>query len=891
MKYSNIFTSLLLCLLILTFFINNSSLLGQETTGRITGFVKSAKDEPLPGANIIISGNNLQGTRGTVSDDRGTFNFHLLPIGEYDLRITYIGFREIIIENLVVRLGATTFVGDLTLEKGNVGLPEILVQAGLNPIDPVSTEFGGNLDSGEFDRLPAGRDYAEMIQVLPHAAQSYLLHDGINISGSTGHENKYFIDGVDVSDPYLGVSWTTLPYNFIKEVQLLAGGYDASLISSLGGTVNAVTNSGTNTFQGSVFGFYTGNSFSSKRKLGVGDREHGDYNDYDFGFGLGGPVIIDQVWFYLAYNPKFFNQDVDIPSYSESVDRVVTHPFALKFDWAAAEKISFSLTLTGDPYFRRAVGLNVKVPPKNLLNEDVYLDKFQNIGYNLSLSGKYFISENLFLNAAFDKIIRDINKEPETARGKSEIHFRDLTTGTWGGGPENKFWSRLEMSDVYRMNINYKISEHFISGGASIKKNFMHHEYDGGSIYKYSDTLYHFYHRSGKGDFESEVYSFYLNDQWQITEAFSLYGGIRIDKQNLIGPNGKIVQSIEPTYQPRGGFAFLFGEKGSQKIYGSAGRYAQELTLRVILEKYNNTKQDFSSYYDHDPRLDGALPDSFSRKSDINPETKNLEGQYSDEFSLGYQILFWDHYKFGIQGLYRTLRSAVEDVMNFDAWRFDVGNPGKGLLKDWPAAKREYTALILMLESYAFTNFNFRASYVLSRNYGNYAGLYDNFTRTLYSNQNRDFDDMKTAKENMTGLLPNDRTHIFKFSGSYNFFDDLDAGIIFSAQSGTPLSVAATTVFSGIKMLEPRGSAGRTDFTWDLSARVQYYLKSLGYENSKIFIDAYHIFSQRKAVDIDQLKYNGLDENGSPISPNPTYGQAYYYQPPMSVRFGVEVDF
>jgi hypothetical protein len=61
--------------------------------------------------------------------------------------------------------------------------------------------------------------------------------------------------------------------------------------------------------------------------------------------------------------------------------------------------------------------------------------------------------------------------------------------------------------------------------------------------------------------------------------------------------------------------------------------------------------------------------------------------------------------------------------------------------------------------------------------------------------------------------------------------------------------------------------------------------------SAKIIPDAFYIAEQRKPVDIDKRKYFGIDENGNPTNPNPSYGKAYRYQQPMSVRLGIEVNF
>ena len=107
-----------------------------------------------------------------------------------------------------------------------------------------------------------------MISLLPQSNLSY-YGDGVNIGGATGFENKYFVDGVEVTDPLLGVSSTYLPYNFIKEVEVKAGGYEAEFQSALGGVINVVTNSGTNQFHGSVFRILYKQRFHHHKQLGL----------------------------------------------------------------------------------------------------------------------------------------------------------------------------------------------------------------------------------------------------------------------------------------------------------------------------------------------------------------------------------------------------------------------------------------------------------------------------------------------------------------------------------------------------------------------------------------------------------------------------------------------
>jgi len=70
-----------------------------------------------------------------------------------------------------------------------------------------------------------------------------------------------------------------------------------------------------------------------------------------------------------------------------------------------------------------------------------------------------------------------------------------------------------------------------------------------------------------------------------------------------------------------------------------------------------------------------------------------------------------------------------------------------------------------------------------------------------------------------------------------------------------------------------------------------YELDFISNWQTRLILDVFHIASQRKAVDIDQVRYFGTDENGNPVNPNPNYGEVYRYQPSMSVRLGMEVSF
>ncbi len=178
--------------------------LAQDITGNTEGRVSDTTGVPLPGVNISLQSESLQGTKGTSSDDKGYFYIFALPVGSYEVKISIVGYRDVTIENVQIGLGKTTYLGEIKLKQQAINLPEVTISGEKYIIDPTSTTYGGNIQPKYFDQLPVDRDYKSIVTLLPQANTSF-YGDGANIGGATGYENKYFVDGVEVNDPGFGI--------------------------------------------------------------------------------------------------------------------------------------------------------------------------------------------------------------------------------------------------------------------------------------------------------------------------------------------------------------------------------------------------------------------------------------------------------------------------------------------------------------------------------------------------------------------------------------------------------------------------------------------------------------------------------------------------------------
>ena len=836
-------------------------------------------------------------------------------MGSYTVRLTLIGYRAVVYENVRVQLGETTTLGEIRLEATAVQLPGIVVEARSVVIDPTTAAIATNLSAGAIDDLPTDRDYLEIVELLPHANTSY-YGDAANIGGATGLENIYYIDGVNVTDPYRGVTGTNLPYNFVQEIQVKQGGYEAEYGKALGGIVNVITHSGGNDFQGSAFGFFTSSALAADARPALLDADVQQFSSWDVGFTLGGPVLRDKLWFFAAYNPSFVNQDIALEGHGVFQDRLTSHRFAGKLTWRATRNTDVLLSVFGDPTTRDLVGVNefasLFAAPVGLANPDPFLGYRKSGGVNFTLKGQTVLGRRGLLQASLARYQRDEVDRGATEIGLSEPLFQDLETGIWSGGTGSAKDART-LRWTARLLGTVMLGAHTVKAGVEYEDNFLDLSWlstEPGVIFAVPSLgLYQTLIFDPVYEARNRVPTVYAQDSWRITDRLLVNLGVRWDGQYLIAAGDTVAQPISDQWQPRLGFTYQPGELGTQKIFGSYGRFYLQVPLNMPGDAFS-VWRNAECVYSADPRDPTVEPDACLevRPTDRPAATTvpGLEGEHLDEVTLGYERALGSHFKLGVRGIYRTLRAAFAGAFEPAALQDVLGNIGEGDLSFLPDPERDYTALELTFERVGARDLNFQLSYVLSRAHGNYVGQFDQgfawpgFPFGL---------GVVEQGVNSRGLLPNDRTHVLKLFGSYRFDFGFTMGTFFSLQSGTPLNEfgASTIVFRPLYLV-PRSSVQRTPTVWDLNLRLAYDLTRVPPLRGRIILDLLHIGNPRTTVYKDQTRFSAtlpFDLAGLPqdaqgrwqeleaiqTAPNPNFGGALVNQAPMTVRLGLEVGF
>ncbi len=875
--------------------------MGQQVTGHLIGRVTDTASLPVADVRVSIEGPDLSGVRSTTTASGGAFRLSGLPVGTYRVHFQRLGYRALTVIDVTVRLGKTTSLNPIHMDVEAVELAPLVVQGRASLIDPTSTSISTDLLASSFEHLPTERDYKSIIQLLPQANESF-LGDAVNVAGSTGLENMYYIEGVNVTDLYRGRTGTDLPYNFVKAIEVKQAGYQAEYGQALGGLVNVVTRSGTPEFQWSTVGFFSGSGVSADASPIPNVLSRTSFTDFDLGLSASGPLIDPALRFFAAYNPRFVTEDIALQGLGLQEATITKHMFAGKLDWRASERTDVALSIFGDPSTERRVS---PAPGVRLTNPDPILSSHREGGTNFALRWTTRVSDRLHLEGTLGRHSRSEDAEGATELGRAEPSFIDRTNLpavilSGGNGTDQRISSTRTSA---KASASLWAGDHALKAGFEYQRNSLavRNDENPGQIARLSPSVY----RSSIfiQDFttRNRVLSLYVQDGWSVTDRLRLNLGVRWDGQYLIDQNGDVGQRITDQFQPRIGFAFLPDAEGRSKIFGHVGRFYQQLALfwsTIGLAGFDQ-RQDFSSV---DPRQFPGQVDSTLVISDpnvIRGGTDDLRGEHHDEFVLGYEQQIGDQVVIGVRGIHRDLKESITAAFRPDR-EFAGGNPGRGDLSHLPASERKYWALDVSLRV-AGSRLRGSASYVLSRSRGNYPGLFVAEAGGLRGGSlgpnNSQLTYFPAQPVNGDGPLPNDRPHVFKLSSSFAATDDLNLGVFFVAQSGIPLSELGrvTGGFNAPLFLSPRGSEGRTPSTWDLNFRIGYEVPRVG---GRLVVDLLHVGNTQSVVNVDQRRFNGA--KGSPfashevlvanqVGERPGFETPIRFQPPFQLRVGFEV--
>ncbi len=286
----------------------------QSYRGSIRGNVSDPSGGLIVGAKVNARNTATGLTRQTETGPDGGYVLSELPAGEYELTVTAQGFKAGIVR-AQVNVGSDT-KAEIALQI--TAQQQLVVNAETPIIESSRDVLSEVVDQKLVEELPLnGRDFGKLVALSPGTTVDPSgvagTQDGFgqfNINGNRDRSNNYTLDGTDDNDPFFnnsalnqtgigGAPASLLPIDAIQEFNLESQ-FGAEYGRNSGSVVNIITKSGTNRFHGSGFGFLRNSALDARNYFNT-EPHKSVFQNTNFGGALGGPIVKDKTFFFMAY--------------------------------------------------------------------------------------------------------------------------------------------------------------------------------------------------------------------------------------------------------------------------------------------------------------------------------------------------------------------------------------------------------------------------------------------------------------------------------------------------------------------------------------------------------------------------------------------------------------
>ena len=439
-----------------------------STTGTIQIILEDAQGGRLPGVTVTATAPDVVTSRTAVSDAQGIATLEALaPSEKYTIKASLTGFREVTQENVLSRSGQTTTLR-LPMSLSTVSEQITVTASPVQVVDTTRAIAGQDITLQLTEALPTGRSYQSYLQLVPGVLPDSTISGGNpssrsgmnwkdastvndNIGAST--DNRYYFEGINVTDPVTGTFGANLNTEIIQEQKVITGGIPAEYVGAAGLISTVITKSGSNRYSGSFNYFFQNNNLVSEDKHNAGKT----FSTRDTAFTIGGPVVKDKLWGFGSFRGTNRTEDVsasDTRQLLREVETTAKQGFA-KVTWVPSQKDLFSFMFLNDPQ-NRSGSTDASVPNNRSVERDQG-------GNNFSTTYSRVWSK-LLVDAAFNHhqgeitdmaVVRDKNRNTVVFQRTDTRTIADEQLGGSGSDiPEFRPTTQFRGSAQYQTGIN-----------------------------------------------------------------------------------------------------------------------------------------------------------------------------------------------------------------------------------------------------------------------------------------------------------------------------------------------------------------------------------------------------------------------------------------------------
>jgi outer membrane receptor protein involved in Fe transport len=918
----------------------------QETVNHasISGRVTDPSGALVEGAQVAVRHTDTNLTWNLTTDREGRFRFPYLRVGPYEITVSGQGFAAVK-RSLTLTVGAA-FELPISLSIGAADTT-VTVTEEATVLEAARSQIAGTVLETEARNLPLnGRNFLDLAFLVPgvsptntastqlFAETSAVPGQGISVGSQRNLSNNFIVDGLSANDDAAGLSGIFYGLDVVQEFQVVTSGGQAELGRALGGYINIVTKSGTNTVHGDVYGYLRNQRFNATNPI---SHKKVPLTQGQYGASVGGPIVRDRSFYFSNFEQRRLNQSGLVTILSDNVNVINAHLASVGYQGPAVTTDLYPNPVHNTNFLAKG---DHRLSPTNqfsarysfydvdasnsrgagALNAPSASSELDNIDQTVALSQIVTLSSRTVNEMRGQFTYSDLKAPPSDPIGPAVAISSVASFGTSSGSPTQRLNRLYEIVN----NLSHQTGAHGLRVGASFLFNDCTITYPRAVRGSYSfSSLANFlagtYIPSGfTQTFGNSVVGqtnpnlgFYAQDEWKIRPGLTLNAGLRYDLQFL-----ETISTDTNNFSPRLGFAWSPFDAGRTVVRASFGLFYDRVPLRALanallsarnttdLNKLSQIGVTLSSTQAGAPTFPNILSGVVPLVTLVNLTTmdRSIQNAYSQQASveIEQQIGQNGSLSVGYHHL-RGLHLIISVNQNVPTCAAAGNNNGCRPNSDYAnnsqyssEADSNYNALHVAFVQRPIRWGNFRLSYTYSKSLNNVGEFFFSSPinpSNIWQDYGRSDDDQRhrlvlqgTVNSSM-GQAATKWQHItngFQLSGMLQYYSALPLNI--TTGSNTIQGTAARPTVNGTFI--SRNAETGFDFL-GLGARLSRTFRLKESLSVEAMVEAFNALNHFNGV----TKIGVFGTGAYPTNPLPTFGQTTSVSEPRTLQLALRFRF